>query len=630
MFDVAETADIAFGPFLIDYRRRMLVANGKPVPLQQRTFDLLAFLVAHRDRAVSRDEILAGVFGGQLRAAGNVPVQIHNLRRALTQAGAEPGLIQTQGQSYRFTAEAQLVRPETPAGAAAECIPELLMPPPSPVRPRRRSPAVFLALAACCVAGVILAVTFLRRVHTEAPWAPPPHSVAVLAFSNMTGDPAQDYLSDGFPGEMINVLSRVHQLKVVARTSSFYFKGKQATINEIAHALNVGAVLQGGVWRQGHHVRIEVELTDAATGYQLDAYKFDGDEGDLLGFEGEVATSVSKALQVTLLGDAPSALTLGGSANAEAFDTYLQGVQLRRNNHLHDATKAFEAAIALDPSFGVAHSMLAEVAMRRVWLGFEIGDDEPDKLVGLALASADKGVALAPTVGLTHAVRAQMLRESRYDLQGAMKEASLARSLSPGDSTVQVIYGQVAGSLGQAEDALAAYRHAVELDPFQQETWKFYGFGLMSVRQYEPSIAAFRHGIALATGFIPEAVAAIGLDYVLLGKPGEAIQTCAGFGGFGNICLALAYHANKQQPQAEQQLALMRKNNDGSDETCEFAMVYAQWGRIAEALRIFQDMAHARDSCLSTLGGVKTNPFLDPLRSFPQFQSAVRESEQPL
>jgi TolB-like protein/DNA-binding winged helix-turn-helix (wHTH) protein len=598
------------------------------VVLQQRTFDLLAFLAAHRDRAVSRDEILASVFGGQLRAAGNVPVQVHNLRRALIQAGGEPGLIQTQGQGYRFTAEAAIARPRPPAEVAAAVPPAPGEPTPGPVQPRRRNRAAVLALAACCVAGAILAFAFLRHEHAGAIWVPPPHSVAVLAFSNMTGDPAQDYLSDGFPGELINTLSRVSPLRVVGRTSSFYFKGKQTTIAEIAHALNVGAVLQGGVWRQGHHVRIEVELSDAATGYQLYADKFDGDEGDLLAFQGEVAVSVSKALQVTLLGNAPSDLTLGGSENAEAFDKYLQGVQLRRNNRMHDATTAFEAAVALDPRFALALSMLAEVAMRRVWVGYAIDDDDPDKLVGLALASADKAAALAPTVGLTHAVRAQMLREASYDLPTAMKEASLARSLSPGDATVQVIYGQVAGSIGQAEDALAAYRHAVDLDPFQQETWKFYGFGLMAVRQYAASIEALRHAGTLASAIIPEAVGAIGLDYVLLGKPREAIQACLDLSP--NICLALAYHANKQQPQAQQQLAALMKDHGGNDEQCGFVMIYAQWGRIPDALRIFQHMAHERNSCLNQLGGVKSNPLLDPLRGFPQFQAAVKESEQPL
>jgi TolB-like protein/DNA-binding winged helix-turn-helix (wHTH) protein len=632
VFDVAETADIAFGKFLIDHRRRVLTADGKVVPLQQRTFDLLAFLVANRSRVVSRDEILAHVFGGQTRAAGNVPVQMHNLRRAITQAGGDPTAIQTVGQGYRFVAEASRAGTR-PAAPAADTMPVPAAPVAPASWPWRRAYVTALALAGCLAAAIALGLRYVGappHAPAAAVFAPPPHSVAVLAFSNMSGDPGQEYFADGLSEELINALSRVRQLKVVARTSSFYFKGRQTTIGEIAQKLNVGAILQGSVRRQDHHVRIGLELSDAVTGYQIWSDSYDRDETDLLGLEGEIAAAVTKALQVTLLGEAAADLTLGGTTNAEAFDHYLQAVQLRRKNQLRNAMKEFGAAITLDPRFALALSGLAEVAMRRVWVSYDLADDDdPDKLVGMAMASAEQAVRLAPTVGLTHAVRAQVLRESRYDLPGAMKEVALARSLTPGDASVELIFGQVAGSIGRADEALAAYRHAVDLDPLRQETWAFLGYGLMATRQYEASIAAFRHGITVATGHVPEFVTTIAFDLLLLGKPKEAIAACGSDSPFSNICLAMAYHANGQQPEAEQQAAALKKMTGGSDETCNFVMIYAQWGRNADALRIFQELAHQRDSCLNAFGGVKSNPFLDPLRNAPQFQAAVKESEQP-
>jgi TolB-like protein/DNA-binding winged helix-turn-helix (wHTH) protein len=635
VFGLAETADIAFGKFLINHRRRVVTADGEPVPLQQRTFDLLVFLVAHRERVVSRDEILAHVFGGQSRAAGNVPVQVHNLRRAITRAGGDARAIQTVGQGYRFIAEAEPIGEAPSARPVAEASPEAAAPAQPDIRRGGRPYVALLALAlVTCMATAALwgirGVGVSRRVEAGAVFAPPPHSVAVLAFTNMSGDPNQDDFADGLAEELINALSQVRELRVAARTSSFTFKDRPATIADIAHALNVGAVLQGSVRRQNHHLRISVQLTDATTGYEKWTHNYDCDESDLLAVQGEIAADVTGQLQVQLLGETATDLTLGGTANADAFDHYLKAVQLRRQNKLRDAMTEFGAAIALDPHFAFAHSGLAEAALRRVWVGHELSGEDPDKLVGLALASAERAVSLAPTVGLTHAVRAQVLRESKYDLRGAMKEVALARSLTPGDASVELIYGQVAGSLGRAEEALAAYRHAVDLDPLRQETWAFLGFGLMATRQYEASLAAFRHGMTVATGLIPEFVTAIGFDLVLLGKPKEAIKACAGDSGQAYVCLAIAYHANGQQPEAEQQAALYRKIAGTNDEDCNLVMIYAQWGRTAEALRIFQELAHDRDSGLNAFGGVKSNPFLDPLRNTPQFQAAVNLSEQPL
>ena len=211
----------------------------------------------------------------------------------------------------------------------------------------------------------------------------------------MSGDPSEEYFADGLSEELINVLSRIRELKVVARTSSFYFKGRQATIADIAHALNVGAVLQGSVRRQAHRVRIGVALSDATTGYQIWSDSFDRNEDDLLTLQGEIATDVSRALQVTLLGDGATDLTLGGTTNPRAFDHYLQAIQLRRKNQLRTAVGEFAAAVSIDTGFALARSSLAEAAMRIVWTGTaDVTDAEA--LVTLARQSAEQGVALAP------------------------------------------------------------------------------------------------------------------------------------------------------------------------------------------------------------------------------------------
>ena len=289
----------------------------------------------------------------------------------------------------------------------------------------------------------------------------------------------------------------------------------------------------------------------------------------------------------------------------------------------------FAAAVSTDTGFALARSGLAEAAMRIAWtVG---GTPDIDSLVAIARQSAEQGVALAPSIGLVHAVRAQILREADYDLRGAMREASLARSLTPGDASVELIYGQVAGSLG-------ARRRRCRRLPARRRTrpaapggaGAFLGFGLMASRQYEASIAAFRHSLTVATGSIPEFTDPIGLNLTLLGRPAEAIDACKADSTWaGNVCLALAYQAAGRHADSERVTALLRQQSGGNDHNCNFVMIYAAWKRTEEAMRLFKELADDRNSCLNVLGGVKANPFLDPLRPLPQFQAALKALDQP-
>jgi TolB-like protein len=152
----------------------------------------------------------------------------------------------------------------------------------------------------------------------------------VLPFVNMSGDKDQEYFSEGLTEELLNSLSRINELQVAARTSSFSFQGEHPDIATVAHKLNVAAVLEGSVRRSDHTIRITAQLINAVTGFHLWSQTYDRDLGDVLKLQTEIATAVAEALKVTLLGDVSARIELGGTRNPAAFDAYLRGLKLAR------------------------------------------------------------------------------------------------------------------------------------------------------------------------------------------------------------------------------------------------------------------------------------------------------------
>src|SRR5262245_22077508 len=163
------------------------------------------------------------------------------------------------------------------------------------------------------------------RAASQAPFNPPAHSIAVLPFVNMSGDKEREYFSEGLTEELLNTLSRINDLQVAARTSSFSFQGEHPDIATVAHKLNVGAVLEGSVRRSANTVRISVQLVNGVTGFHLWSQVYDRDLGDVLKLQTEIATAVASALKVTLLGNEATKIELGGTHNPGAFDAYLRG-----------------------------------------------------------------------------------------------------------------------------------------------------------------------------------------------------------------------------------------------------------------------------------------------------------------
>jgi TolB-like protein/tetratricopeptide (TPR) repeat protein len=457
-------------------------------------------------------------------------------------------------------------------------------------------------------------------------FSPPPHSIAVLPFVNLSGDPSQDYFSDGLTEELLNSLSEINELQVAARTSSFSFK-EHPDIATVAHKLKVGAVLEGSVRRSANTIRITAQLINAVTGFHLWSKTYDRDLGDVLKLQTEIATAVAGALKVTLLGDVAAKVELGGTRNPAAFDAYLRGEKTsssrREAKDFLPAIAAYTEAIRLDPHYAlafaarsIAHSGVAqeeeiEAAARE---GF-------DK----AKADARQALALAPDLAQAHLALAYVL-EINLDFTEASEGYERALALAPGNAHVLRLSGDFAGYMGRFDAALAAARRVVVLDPLDRSSHHMLGDALYAARRYEEAVGAWAEVISLEPDF-KAIYAQRGLAYYGLGDLESARASCETKPDYwaSQQCLSVIYHKLGRHADAEGVLAKYRAAV-GDAAAYQYATIYAQWGNRAKALEWLETALRLRDPGLEYL---KTDPLMDPLRQEPGFQAILRELKFP-
>ena len=491
------------------------------------------------------------------------------------------------------------------------------------VRTSRRSKPVLLAAVAIAVAA--LAYFWISK-HVTPPataFAPPPHSIAVLPFVNLSGDKEQEYFSDGLTEELLNSLAEINELQVAARTSAFSFKGKDNDIGVIARKLNVGAVLEGSVRRSAHTIRITAQLINAVTGFHLWSKAYDRDLGDVLKLQTEIATSVAGALKVTLLEDVAAKVELGGTRNPAAFDAYLRGAKAVSSRHeakdIPAAIAAYTEAIRLDPHYALAFTgrsmalsdYAAEAATQAA------ARDGYDK----AQADARQALKLAPDLAQTHLALAAVSEVGNLDFTQASEAYERALALAPGNAQILRDSGEFAAFMGHFDAAVAAARRAVVLDPLARGSHFILGRALYVARRYEETVAAFAEVISLDPDYT-STYAWRGLAYYGLGDLERARASCETKPDSwqSQWCLAVVYDKLGRHADAEAELAKL-KAAMGEGSAYQYATIYAQWGNRAKALEWLETALRLRDPGLEYL---KTDPLLDPLRQEPRFQAIER------
>jgi TolB-like protein len=459
-----------------------------------------------------------------------------------------------------------------------------------------------------------------------AVFAPPAHSIAVLPFVNMSGDPKQDYFSDGLSEELLNSLVSLRGLQVAARTSSFSFKGTGLGVADIARKLNVGAVLEGSVRKDGGRVRITAQLINAATGFHLWSQTYDRDLKNVLALQTEIATAVTQALQATLLGAVSTAVELGGTHNPHAFDAYLKGKGIEVNSKETNLAQiaAFDEAIRLDPLYAKAY-VSKGLSLSHYSGSYESGSNSR-QVAEQAHALIEKAVQLAPDLAEAHRALGWSFDVALLDFARGMAEYQRALALAPGDTRILSTNANFLSRMGHADEAIASAERAVTLDPVNALSYNDLAWVFYFSHRHRDAIAAFDRALSL-NPHTHWGHGMRGLAYLGLGEFEVARQSCATppLSWVAQMCAAIVEDKLGRKAEAQAQVTQM-KADSGDALAYQFASIYAQWGDMPTALDWLEVAFRLKDPGLAWL---KVDPLLDPLRKEPRFQQIERKLNFP-
>jgi TolB-like protein/class 3 adenylate cyclase/Tfp pilus assembly protein PilF len=363
-------------------------------------------------------------------------------------------------------------------------------------RPSRMGRWAAVALGVVVIAG--LAWLWSRNQTAEMA---PIHSLAVLPFVNMSGDPEQEYFADGIAEELLNSLVRLKGLRVAGRTSSFSFKNNpNADLKMIGEALGVDAILEGSVRKAGNRVRITAQLVNTEDGFHRWSETYDRELTDIFAIQTEIATAIAEALRVSLSSEEHERLATAPTKNLEAYQAYLLGRQRQEKYTTTSAVEAigyFQRAVELDPKFALAYAGMTDSYLER----FQNSGSPPEEMLAKAQAAAEKALELDDRLAEAH-VALGSVKWFRNDLVGAEAAFQHALALNPNSVLANLLYGGVlGGDLARYEEALALRRKAVELDPLSLEAVPRLGEDLSSLGRFDEALAWYERSLEIDPGF---------------------------------------------------------------------------------------------------------------------------------
>ncbi len=444
----------------------------------------------------------------------------------------------------------------------------------------------------------------------------PEHSIAVLPFVDMSAGKDQEYFSDGISEELLNLLAKIPQLQVTARTSSFAFKGKETGIPEIARALHVAHVLEGSVRKAGNSVRITAQLIRAGTDTHLWSQTYDRKLDDIFAIQDEIAADVVKQLKVTLLGAAPKART----TDPEAYALYMQAVQLgrlRTAEAFQQSNALLHKVLTIDPRYAPAWAALAENFYHEAGLGL-LSEKEG---FTQAREAATKALEIDPEYALAHA-RLGYIADSDNDLVGASEHLKHALALDPSDPDVLRNSSLLLANLGRLDEALALDEAVVRRDPVNVSALFSLGNHQRYAGRFDAAIASYRTVLSLAPGR-GNAHASIGMTLLLKGDAQGALAEIEQETSeiWKVIGLPMAYHALERKPDSDAALAALIAKYE-KDGPFNIAYVYAFRGEADKAFEWLDKAIEYGDPGISEI--VDENLF-DKIHADPRWPAFLRK-----
>ena len=443
----------------LDTERRELFRDGAPIPVQPQVFDLLVYLVQNRDRVVSKEDLIGLVWGGRTVSDSTFNSRVNAARTAIGDSGRDQKLIRTiSRKGLRFVGTVQ-----EPANSN---------------RPAGRLPE-----------------KSLERPRSGLPLPDRP-AIAVLPFNNMSGEREQEYFSDGISEDIITALSKLRWLFVIARNSSFTYKGKSVHMKQVAEELGVRYLLEGSVRKSGDRVRITAQLNDVATGSHIWAERYDRDLADVFAVQDQITEAIVAAIEPQIYAAENFRARSKPPNSLDAWDLVMRALWhywrvTRQDNMVAQAL--LEKAITIDPNYGQALSVLATSHMSGVHLGWaELGSTAPiAERAALAAVAADSEDPWA------HNALGSVYFSTRR-LDDSLAEFELALQLNPNFSLAQGYYGLALSYCGRWQEAHEAAQRAIRLSPRDPSSALYYGIAAYAQfvgRNYQQAIALAREAI---------------------------------------------------------------------------------------------------------------------------------------
>jgi TolB-like protein len=456
-----------FEDHTLDTDRRELHRGSEPIAVEPQVFDLLVYLVRNCDGVVSKDDLFASVWGGRIVSDSTLTSRINAARKALGDSGEEQKLIRTiSRKGFRFVGDVRTL-------------------------PSIAGPAAISGLN-----------KVYDRSRTTLPLTDRP-AIAVLPFTNMSGDPEQEYFSDGISEDIITALSKLRWIFVIARNSSFTYKGKAAHMKQIAQELGVGYVVEGSVRRSGDRVRITVQLNDVSTGSHIWAERYDRALADVFAVQDEITESIVAAIEPQLYAAENFRAERKPPGNLDAWDLVMRALShywrvTRQDNVVAQAL--LEKATAIDPNYGQALGVLATSHT----FGAHMGWADMATAAPIAERAALAAIRVDSEDPWAHnALGGVYLFMRRFD--DSLAEFELTLRLNPNFSMAQGYYGLALSYCGRWEEADEAARRALRLsprDPFSAVYCGIAAYAKFVGRDYAEAMRLSREGIRQRSDFV--------------------------------------------------------------------------------------------------------------------------------
>lgn len=461
--------DLSFAGFRLDPQRGELNKDGVPIPLEPKVLDLIVWLATHPGQLVSREDLIENVWNGRIVSDSAISSAINAARVALGDSGSEQRLIKTvPRRGFRF--EGTVAAQETSSFG----------------------------------------------ITSDRP------SLAVLPFENLSGDPEQSYFSDGITDDIITELSRYDELFVIARHSSFAFRGASETPDEIARALDVQYIAEGSVRRAGERIRVTARLIDPLGGNDLWSERYDRDIKDLFEVQDEISAVIANTLVGAITRQHHSRAQSKGENSINAYDHFLRAVEL---NYRMEPSKAQAAraeaqrALRLDPGFARAHAL---VAWTHISEASNAWADDTRKALDLAKDAALAGVAADNREPFAHAVLGWVYMWSDKAFDRGLEEQRRAVEANPGNAQFRSMLAFSMTYAGRSAEALVSLDDAMRLNPFYPELFHvFYGRALFNLRRYEEAMPRLER-IRTSQPYHANALAHVAACYAALDRKSDA------------------------------------------------------------------------------------------------------------